>query len=62
MGWSRLFPKVEKDYTGSKIPFYFLMLKSLEISSPPSGAIGIKTLFPIAAVAFLRSLYRNSKK
>ncbi len=26
MDWPRLFPKVEKDYTGSKISFYFLIL------------------------------------
>lgn len=26
MDWSRLFPSVDKEYVGSKIPFYFLIL------------------------------------
>ncbi len=147
MDWSRLFPKIEKDYTGSKTPFYFLiliaifstirslihifasdggansiagidvtvrgganiialfaqwgalqlllslfywlsifryrflvptmlavvvieqvfrigagLLKPLEITSPPPGAIGSEILLPVAIAAFLWSLYRNPKK
>jgi hypothetical protein len=146
MDWSRLFPKIEIDYTGSKIPFYFLILiavvstirslihvfapdggtnsiagiditvqggtnivaifaqwgalqlllslfywlaifryrflvpamlavvvieqlfrmgagklKPLEIASPPPGAIGSELLLPLAVIAFIWSLLRNSK-
>jgi len=146
MDWSRLFPKIETDYTGSKIPFYFLILtavvstirslihvfapdggansiagiditvqggtnivaifaqwgalqlllslfywlaifryrflvpamlavvvieqlfrmgagklKPLEIASPPPGAIGSELLLPLAVIAFIWSLLRNSK-
>ena len=49
MDWSRLFPKIEKDYTGSKIPFYFLILIAIvstirsliHVIAPDGGAHSI---------------------
>jgi len=49
MDWSRLFPKIEKNYTGSKIPFYFLILIAsvstirglIHIFAPDGGANSI---------------------
>jgi hypothetical protein len=29
MDWTRLFPTIDKDYTGAKIPFYFLILVAI---------------------------------
>ena len=49
MDWSRLFPKIEKDYTGSKFPFYFLILIAIistirsliHVIAPDGGANSI---------------------
>lgn len=49
MDWSRLFPKIEKDYTGSKFPFYFLILIAIistirslfHVIAPDGGASSI---------------------
>jgi len=46
MDWSRLFPKIEKDYQGSKVPYYFLILVAvastirslIHIFAPDGGA------------------------
>jgi hypothetical protein len=146
LDWSRLFPSVDKEYVGSKIPFYFLILiaivstarslihvfapdggantiagisvnvqgganiiaifaqwgalqlllallywlvifryrflvpamlavvvieqlfrmgaghlKPLVIASPPPGALGSQVVLPLAVIAFIWSLVRNSK-
>ena len=29
MDWSRLFPKIDEDYKGSKVPYYFLILVAI---------------------------------
>ena len=47
--WSRLFPAIENDYTGSKVPFYFLIfiaivstIRSLiHVFAPDGGAHSI---------------------
>jgi len=49
MDWSRLFPVVDKEYTGPKIPFYFLALIAIvsvirsliHIFAPDGGAYSI---------------------
>jgi len=49
MDWSRLFPVIDKEYTGSKIPFYFLVLIAvvgtvrslIHIFAPDGGANSI---------------------
>ena len=49
MDWSRLFPKIDEDYKGSKIPFYFLILIAIvstirsliHVFAPDGGANSI---------------------
>ncbi len=49
MEWTRLFPVVDKDYTGSRAPFYFLILVAIvstvrsliHIFAPDGGASSI---------------------
>lgn len=49
MEWSRLFPQIEKEYTGAKPPFYFLVLIAIfstirsliHIFAPDGGANSI---------------------
>jgi len=49
MDWTRLFPPVNKDYTGAKIPFYFLILIAIvstarsliHVFAPDGGANSI---------------------
>jgi hypothetical protein len=49
MDWSRLFPPVDEDYMGPKIPFYFLILVAfvstirslIHIFTPDGGAFSI---------------------
>ena len=49
MDWERLFPSIDKDYTGSSIPFYFLILIAIvstirsliHIFAPDGGANSI---------------------
>ena len=49
MDWSRLFPKIEKDYSGSKFAFYFLILIAvvstirsfIHVFAPDGGAKSI---------------------
>lgn len=49
MDWERLFPSIDKDYTGSRIPFYFLILIAIvstirsliHIFAPDGGAYSI---------------------
>ncbi len=49
MDWTRLFPKIDQEYTGSKIPFYFLILTAsvdtirslIHIFAPDGGAYSI---------------------
>jgi hypothetical protein len=49
MDWSRLLPKIEEDYNGSKVPYYFLILVAIastirsliHIFAPDGGANSI---------------------
>ena len=49
MDWARLFPSIDKDYTGSKFPFYFLILIAIvstirsliHVFAPDGGANSI---------------------
>ena len=49
MDWSRLFPRIEEDYEGSKVPYYFLILVAIastirsliHIFAPDGGANSI---------------------
>jgi len=49
MDWTRLFPAIDKDYTGAKIPFYFLILIAIvstirsliHVFAPDGGANSI---------------------
>ena len=49
MDWSRLFPKIDENYKGSKVPFYFLILVAIvstirsliHVFAPDGGANSI---------------------
>jgi hypothetical protein len=49
MDWSRLFPKIDEDYKGSKVPYYFLILVAIastirsliHVFAPDGGANSI---------------------